>query len=91
MMGRELEQIDKVGPGNIAAIGGLEHFIQKSATLSSTVFCPSFSGMHFLTSPIVQVATEPKNPCKLKNVYEKLLKPRKTIALSIWQEYSDES
>ena len=64
MMGRELEPITHVPCGNIVAIGGLENLILKSATLSSTVFCPSFTGMHFQTSPIVRVAIEPKNPCK---------------------------
>lgn len=64
MMGRELELIDEVPAGNICAIGSLENLVLKSATLSSTVFCPSFTGMFLQTSPIVRVAIEPKHPCK---------------------------
>ena len=69
MMGRELEPINQVPCGNIVAIGGLENLILKSATLSSTIFCPSFSSMHMQTSPIVRVAIEPKNPCKLFTIW----------------------
>jgi ribosome assembly protein 1 len=63
MMGRELEPIDKVTAGNICAIGGLENILLKSATLSSTLHCPSFASMQLQTLPIVHVAIEPKNPC----------------------------
>ena len=65
MMGRELEPISQVPCGNIVAIGGLENLILKSATLSSTLFCPAFTSMHLQASPIVRVAIEPKNPCIL--------------------------
>ena len=63
MMGRELELIDQVPCGNIVAIGSLENLVLKSATLSNTLFCPSFTSMYLQTSPIVRVAIEPKNPC----------------------------
>ena len=63
MMGRELEIIDQVPCGNIVAIGSLENLVLKSATLSNTLFCPSFTSMYLQTSPIVRVAIEPKNPC----------------------------
>lgn len=68
MMGRELEAVDEVPCGNIVAIGGLENVILKSATLSTTVFCPSFSDMFAQTTPIMRVAIEPKNPSKMKEL-----------------------
>ncbi len=71
-MGRELELIDEVPCGNIVAIGGLENIVLKSATLSTSVFCPSFSSMHLQTSPIVRVAIEPKNPSKMKELVKGL-------------------
>jgi hypothetical protein len=46
------------------AIGQLDSLVLKSATLSTNIFCPAFTGLHFETSPIVRVAIEPKNPCK---------------------------
>jgi ribosome assembly protein 1 len=68
MMGRELEPIDSVPCGNIAAIGGLKQLILKSATISTTLFCPSFTSMNLQTTPIVRVAVEPKNPSKIKDL-----------------------
>jgi ribosome assembly protein 1 len=72
MMGRELEAIDEVPCGNIAAIGGLKQFILKSATLSTTLFCPSFISTNVQTTPIVRVAIEPKNPSKIKDLLKGL-------------------
>lgn len=71
-MGRELEPIDQVPCGNICAIGGLENIILKSATLSSTVYCPSFSDLYLQTTPIVRVSIEPKNPTKMKDLIKGL-------------------
>ncbi len=65
MMGRELLAMDEVPSGNIIAISGLEGVVLKSATLSNTVFCPSFTDMYMQTTPILRVAIEPKNPCML--------------------------
>ena len=64
MMGRELQAMDEVPSGNIIALGGLESLVLKSATLSSTVYCPSFTDMFMQTTPILRVAIEPKHPCK---------------------------
>jgi ribosome assembly protein 1 len=72
MMGRELEPVDQVPCGNIVAIGGLENLILKSATLSSTLYCPSFTDMYMQTTPIVRVAIEPKNPSKIKELVKGL-------------------
>jgi ribosome assembly protein 1 len=72
MMGRDLEPIDSVPCGNIVAIGGLENLVLKSATLSTTIFCPSFTSMYMQTSPIVRVAIEPKNPSKMKELIKGL-------------------
>jgi ribosome assembly protein 1 len=51
--------------GNICAIGGLQDLVLKSATLSSSLYCPSFTNMYKHASPIVRVAIEPKIPCNL--------------------------
>ena len=65
MMGRELQPMDEVPSGNIIAIGGLERIVLKSATLSNSIFCPSFTDMFMQTTPILRVAIEPKHPCNL--------------------------
>jgi len=68
MMGRELELVEAVPAGNIAAIGGLEGLVHKSATLTTELRCPAFSAMFAQTSPIVRVAVEPRNPAKMKEL-----------------------
>ena len=39
-------------------IGGLDKYILKSGTLSSTRMCPPFGNMMFQVAPIVKVAVE---------------------------------
>lgn len=68
MMGRELNEVEQVPSGNIVAIGGLEQHCLRSATLSSTPFCPSFSDMYQQTKPIMRVAVETKQPSKIKDL-----------------------
>ncbi|XP_014251313.1 elongation factor-like GTPase 1 [Cimex lectularius] len=60
MMGRELETIDEAPAGNVVGIGGLEDHILKSATLSSVIYCPSFSELNIMAVPILRIAVEPK-------------------------------
>jgi ribosome assembly protein 1 len=64
MMGRDLEDIQSIGAGNVFAIGGLENSILKSGTLSSTQDCPSFGSITNENVPILRVALEAANPCK---------------------------
>ncbi|CAH1802925.1 unnamed protein product, partial [Owenia fusiformis] len=60
-MGRELEAVENIPAGNVLGIGGLEDYVLKSATISSTLNCPPFTEMQFEAAPIVRVAIEPKN------------------------------
>ncbi|KAK6475081.1 elongation factor-like GTPase 1 [Huso huso] len=62
LMGRELEQLQEVPSGNVLGIGGLEEFVLKSATLSTSPACPPFTPLNFEATPIVRVAIEPKHP-----------------------------
>uniref|UniRef100_T1JFT1 Ribosome assembly protein 1 n=1 Tax=Strigamia maritima TaxID=126957 RepID=T1JFT1_STRMM len=61
LMGRQLELLDQVPAGNIVGIGQLEQHALKSATLSSTLACPSFTDLHVQSPPIVRVALEPRH------------------------------
>lgn len=45
-------------------IGGLEEYVLKSATLSSSPTCSPFTPLNFEAMPIVRVAIEPKHPSK---------------------------
>ena len=62
LMGRELESLTRVPAGNVLGIGGLESFILKSATISSTLACPPFTALPYDVRPIVRVAVEPLHP-----------------------------
>ncbi|XP_032671587.1 elongation factor-like GTPase 1 [Odontomachus brunneus] len=62
LMGRELLAVDQVPAGNVFGIGGLEEHVLKTATLSTTIACPSFTELTSLAVPILRVALEPKQP-----------------------------
>ncbi|KFQ26857.1 Elongation factor Tu GTP-binding domain-containing protein 1 [Merops nubicus] len=62
LMGRELEELEEVPAGNVLGIGGLQDFVLKSATLSTSPACPPFTPLNFEATPIVRVAVEPKHP-----------------------------
>lgn len=65
LMGRELEELDEVPSGNVLGIGGLEDFILKSATISTSPACPPFTPLNFEATAIVRVAVEPKHPSEM--------------------------
>ncbi|RLN11156.1 hypothetical protein BBJ28_00020236, partial [Nothophytophthora sp. Chile5] len=62
MMGRDLHKLDRVPAGNIVGIVGLQEHVLKTATLSSTLACPSLTKMPYQAKPIVRVAVEPEDP-----------------------------
>ncbi|CAI5727983.1 unnamed protein product [Hyaloperonospora brassicae] len=62
MMGRELHKLNCVPAGNIVGIVGLQEHVLKTATLSSTLACPSLTKMPYQAKPIVRVAIEPEDP-----------------------------
>ncbi|NWQ72010.1 EFL1 GTPase, partial [Neopipo cinnamomea] len=65
LMGRELEDLEEVPAGNVLGIGGLQDFVLKSATLSTSPACPPFTPLNFEATPIVRVAVEPKHPSEM--------------------------
>ncbi|KAK7176776.1 hypothetical protein R3I93_000882 [Phoxinus phoxinus] len=65
LMGRELEELEEVPSGNVLGIGGMEEFILKSATISTSPACPPFTPLNFEATPIVRVAIEPKHPSEM--------------------------
>lgn len=62
MMGRELHALQDVPAGNIVGIVGLHTHVLKTATLTSTMACPSLTKMPYQAKPIVRVAVEPEDP-----------------------------
>lgn len=88
LMGRELEAVSKIPAGNVFGIGGLEEHVLKTATLSTTVACPSFTELNSLAVPILRVALEPKHPNDLPKLISglKLLNQADACAIVHMQE-----
>jgi len=61
MMGKVAEQIPDVPCGNTAALVGIDQFLIKTGTISSSDTCHNFKQMRYSVSPVVRVAVKPKN------------------------------
>lgn len=72
LMGKELVSVDHVPAGNVFGIGGLEEHVLKTATLSTTIACPSFTELTSLAVPILRVALQPKRAKDLSTLIEGL-------------------
>ena len=88
LMGRELESLEEASAGNLVGIGNLEDHVLKTATLCTTIACPSFSELTSLSVPILRVALEPKHPNDLPKLINglKLLNQADACALVHIQE-----
>ncbi|XP_055614451.1 elongation factor-like GTPase 1 [Uranotaenia lowii] len=60
LMGKQLEAVESVPAGNIVGIAGLQNHVLKTATISSTPYCPPFVDLPPIATPILRVAVEPK-------------------------------
>lgn len=71
-MGRELEELNEAPAGCIIGIGGLQQHVLKTATLSTTIWCPSFCELSLMATPILRVAVEPYNALDLPRLVKGL-------------------
>lgn len=71
-MGRDLELIDDVPAGNIVGIGGLDKSVLKTATLCTNIYCPSFTELTLMATPILRVAVEPLNHLEMAKLVKGL-------------------
>jgi elongation factor 2 len=72
MMGRYVEPIEDVPAGNIVGLVGVDQFLLKSGTLTTSETAHNMRVMKFSVSPVVQVAVECKNPADLPKLVEGL-------------------
>merc|ERR1712212_671955 len=72
MMGRYIEAIDDVPCGNIAGLVGVDQFLVKTGTLTTSEKAHNMKQMKFSVSPVVRVAVEAKNPSELPKLVEGL-------------------
>ncbi|EJD47957.1 eukaryotic translation elongation factor 2 [Auricularia subglabra TFB-10046 SS5] len=72
MMGRYVEAIEDCPAGNIVGLVGVDQFLLKSGTLTSSETAHNMKVMKFSVSPVVQVAVEVKNAADLPKLVEGL-------------------
>lgn len=72
MMGRSVEPIEDCPAGNIVGLVGIDQFLLKSGTLTTSETAHNMRVMKFSVSPVVQVAVEVKNAADLPKLVEGL-------------------
>jgi len=72
MMGRTVEPIDDCPCGNTIALVGIDQYLVKSGTITTSEVAHNFKIMKFSVSPVVRVAVECKNPSELPKLVEGL-------------------
>jgi len=72
MMGRFVEAIEDVPAGNICGLVGVDQYIVKTGTITTSKEAHNMKVMKFSVSPVVRVAVEPKNPSDLPKLVEGL-------------------
>ncbi|KAF8945316.1 Elongation factor 2 [Haplosporangium gracile] len=72
MMGRYVEPIEDCPAGNIVGLIGIDQFLLKSGTISTSETAHNLRVMKFSVSPVVQVAVECKNAADLPKLVEGL-------------------
>ncbi|MEE6503277.1 hypothetical protein FKM82_004787 [Ascaphus truei] len=65
VLGPKYDPADALPKVTFSGIGGLEDFVLKSSTLSTSPACPPFIPLNFEATPIVRVAVEPKHPSEM--------------------------
>merc|ERR1712048_1447699 len=81
MMGRYVEQISDCPAGNVCGLVGIDQFLLKSGTLTTSATMHPFHTMKFSVAAVVQVAVEPKNPADLPKLVEGLKRLAKSDPL----------
>ncbi|KAI8973898.1 elongation factor 2 [Pilobolus umbonatus] len=72
MMGRNVEAIEDCPAGNIIGLVGVDQFLVKSGTITTSEIAHNLKVMKFSVSPVVQVAVEVKNANDLPKLVEGL-------------------
>merc|ERR1711872_1082168 len=92
MMGGRVEAIEDVPAGNICGLVGVDQFLMKTGTITTSKEAHNMKVMKFSVSPVVRVAVEPKNPADLPKLVEGLKRLSKSDPVVSYREtVSEES
>ncbi|OMH79184.1 Elongation factor 2 [Zancudomyces culisetae] len=72
MMGRYIEPIEDCPAGNIIGLVGIDQFLLKSGTITTSEVAHNLKVMKFSVSPVVQIAVQVKNANDLPKLVEGL-------------------
>jgi len=81
MMGRYVEQIPDCPCGNVVGLVGVDQFLLKSGTITTSADAHPFHCMKFSVSAVVRVAVEVKNQADLPKLVEGLKRLQKSDPL----------
>ena len=81
MMGGKVEQVPDVPCGNTVALVGIDQYLLKQGTLSSSEVAHNIKVMKYSVSPVVRVAVEAKNASDLPKLVEGLKRLSKSDPL----------
>ena len=81
MMGGKVEQVPDVPCGNTVGLVGIDQFLMKQGTISSSDKAHNIKVMKYSVSPVVRVAVEPKNASDLPKLVEGLKRLAKSDPL----------
>jgi elongation factor 2 len=83
MMGRTVEYIPDVPCGNTVGLVGVDQYLMKTGTLSTSETAHTIRNMKYSVSPVVRVAVTPKNAADLPKLVDGLKKLSKSDPLVI--------
>ncbi|KAF9351756.1 Elongation factor 2 [Mortierella sp. AD094] len=72
MMGSHVEPIEDCPAGNIIGLIGVDQFLLKTGTITTSNIAHNLKAIKFSATPVVQIAVECKNPADLPNLIEGL-------------------
>jgi len=81
MMGGKVEQVPDVPCGNTVALVGIDQYLLKQGTLSTSELAHNIRVMKYSVSPVVRVAVEAKNAADLPKLVEGLKRLAKSDPL----------
>lgn len=81
MMGRETKFIPDVPAGNLCSLVGVDKYITKTGTITTSKEAHNIRNMKYSVSPVVRVAVKPKNPADLPKLIKGMVALSKSDVL----------
>ena len=93
MMGRKTEAVDDVPCGNTVALIGVDQYLTKTGTISTSPTAHNIRTMKYSVSPVVRVAIKPKNQAELPKLIQGMCRLAKSdpLVLCISNEETGEN